>query len=97
MRNLTHVNLSRAKLERATNSQPTQNAYISRRLASNSSSKMTSLQGIKDIDELEEPFIYSQGNTEEPVQTLEILSEIVPDKSPTKNEEVRSHTRDQAL
>ena len=92
MRNMTHVNLSKAKLEGATNSQPTQNAYISRRLASNSSSKMTTIQGIKDIDELEEPFIYSQGNTEDPAQTLEILSELLPDKSPVKNEEIRSST-----
>lgn len=46
---------------------------------------MTTLQGIKDIDELDEPFIYSQGNTEDPAQTLDILSELVPDRSPTKN------------
>ena len=50
------------------------------------------IQGIKDIDELEEPFIYSQGNTEDPAQTLEILSELLPDKSPVKNEEIRSST-----
>lgn len=49
-----------------------------------------SLGGVREIDELEEPFVYSQGNSEHFMFSPDILSEVGPDAPLSIMEDVRS-------
>ena len=45
---------------------------------------------MREIDELEEPFVYSQGNSEHFIFSPDILSEVCADAPVSLMEEIRS-------